>query len=189
MIYTGLGFSRWVLVTWNLELSVTGCYSLQLPPNVHVVFNPFLFISPSFVHFYFISSFFTSSASSNLPYVIMWRNCGKVSHPPLLLLIIYAFIQHVFFIASSSSSLYFLCFFIFAFASSSSLFISNCCYRNVPKFSDRQIWANSADPDQTATRGANIIRIFRIFTGSCQNFLTTVQPFHRFFPRPLSASS
>ena len=22
--------------------------------------------------------------------------------------------------------------------------------RNVPKFSDRQIWANSADPDQTA---------------------------------------
>ena len=23
-------------------------------------------------------------------------------------------------------------------------------YRNVPKFSDRQVWANSADPDQTA---------------------------------------
>ena len=22
-------------------------------------------------------------------------------------------------------------------------------YRNVPKFSDRQVWANSADPDQT----------------------------------------
>ena len=27
-------------------------------------------------------------------------------------------------------------------------------YRNVPKFSDRQVWANSADPDQTAPRGA-----------------------------------
>ena len=27
-------------------------------------------------------------------------------------------------------------------------------YRNFPKFSDRQVWANSADPDQTAPRGA-----------------------------------
>ena len=27
-------------------------------------------------------------------------------------------------------------------------------YCNVPKFSDRQVWANSADPDQTAPRGA-----------------------------------
>ena len=27
-------------------------------------------------------------------------------------------------------------------------------YRNVPKFSDRQVWANSADPDQTAPLGA-----------------------------------
>ena len=27
-------------------------------------------------------------------------------------------------------------------------------YRNVPKFSDRQVWTNSADPDQTAPRGA-----------------------------------
>ena len=27
-------------------------------------------------------------------------------------------------------------------------------YRNFPKFSDRQIWANSADPDQTAPTGA-----------------------------------
>ena len=25
-------------------------------------------------------------------------------------------------------------------------------YRNDPKFSDRQFWANSADPDQTAPR-------------------------------------
>ena len=27
-------------------------------------------------------------------------------------------------------------------------------YRNVPKLSDRQVWANSADPDQTAPWGA-----------------------------------
>ena len=27
-------------------------------------------------------------------------------------------------------------------------------YRNVPKFSDRQVWTNSADPDQIAPRGA-----------------------------------
>ena len=29
-------------------------------------------------------------------------------------------------------------------------FLIKHCYRNVPKFSDRQVWANSADPDQTA---------------------------------------
>ena len=30
-----------------------------------------------------------------------------------------------------------------------------CCdYRNDPKFSDIYAWANSADPDQTAPRGA-----------------------------------
>ena len=27
-------------------------------------------------------------------------------------------------------------------------------FRNDPKFSDRPVWANSADPDQTAPRGA-----------------------------------
>ena len=27
-------------------------------------------------------------------------------------------------------------------------------YRNDPKFLDRQVWANSADPDQTAPREA-----------------------------------
>ena len=26
-------------------------------------------------------------------------------------------------------------------------------YSNDPKFSDREVWANSADPDQTAPRG------------------------------------
>ena len=31
--------------------------------------------------------------------------------------------------------------------------IKNSKYRNDPKFSDRQAWANSADPDQTAPRG------------------------------------
>ena len=30
----------------------------------------------------------------------------------------------------------------------------NLMYRNDPKFSDRSAWANSADPDQTAPRGA-----------------------------------
>ena len=30
----------------------------------------------------------------------------------------------------------------------------NVTYRNFPKFSDRQVWANSADPDQTAPREA-----------------------------------
>ena len=37
-------------------------------------------------------------------------------------------------------------------------FDTNCriswSYRNDPKFLDRQAWANSADPDQTAPRGA-----------------------------------
>ena len=28
--------------------------------------------------------------------------------------------------------------------------IHNWMYRNFPKFSDRQVWANSVDPDQTA---------------------------------------
>ena len=30
----------------------------------------------------------------------------------------------------------------------------NSEYRNDPKFSDRLVWANSADPDQTAPRGS-----------------------------------
>ena len=33
-------------------------------------------------------------------------------------------------------------------------FCNNAHYRNDPKFSDRLFWANSADPDQTAPRGA-----------------------------------
>ena len=32
--------------------------------------------------------------------------------------------------------------------------LKNCVYRNDPKFSDRYVKANSADPDQTAPRGA-----------------------------------
>ena len=31
---------------------------------------------------------------------------------------------------------------------------TSVCYLNDPKFSNRQFWANSADPDQTAPRGA-----------------------------------
>ena len=33
-------------------------------------------------------------------------------------------------------------------------FNKTTCYRNDPKFLDRLVWANSADPDQTAPRGA-----------------------------------
>ena len=32
--------------------------------------------------------------------------------------------------------------------------LSSKQYRNDPKCSDRQVWANSADPDQTAPLGA-----------------------------------
>ena len=32
------------------------------------------------------------------------------------------------------------------------LFLSSL-YRSVPKFLDRQVWANSVDPEQTAPRG------------------------------------
>ena len=31
-------------------------------------------------------------------------------------------------------------------------------YRKVPKFSDRQVWANNADPDQTAPQGLHCLR-------------------------------
>ena len=34
------------------------------------------------------------------------------------------------------------------------IFAFDFTYHNDPKFSDRFIWANSADPDQTAPRGA-----------------------------------
>ena len=30
-------------------------------------------------------------------------------------------------------------------------------YSNDPKFSDRQVWANRADPDLTAPEGANLL--------------------------------
>ena len=35
-------------------------------------------------------------------------------------------------------------------------------YRNFPKFSDRQVWANSADPDQTADQGLHCLQFRRI---------------------------
>ena len=35
----------------------------------------------------------------------------------------------------------------------SGYFIRDPIYRNDPSFSDRLVWANSADPDQTAPRG------------------------------------
>ena len=37
-------------------------------------------------------------------------------------------------------------------------------YRNVPKFSDRQVWANSADPDQTAP---SLIRVYTVCNSLC----------------------
>ena len=36
-------------------------------------------------------------------------------------------------------------------------------YRNDPKFSDRYVWANSADPDQTS--------LIRVFTGRTCHFI------------------
>ena len=36
----------------------------------------------------------------------------------------------------------------------SCIVLQKLSYRNDPKFSDRYAWANSADPDQTAPRGA-----------------------------------
>ena len=40
------------------------------------------------------------------------------------------------------------------FVSLAVLWLKYNIYRNDPKFSDRYAWANSADPDQTAPRGA-----------------------------------
>ena len=38
------------------------------------------------------------------------------------------------------------------------------------KFSDRQIWANSADPDQTACAVWSGSTLFAVFSASCSNF-------------------
>ena len=38
-------------------------------------------------------------------------------------------------------------------------------YRNVPKFSDRYAWANSADPDQTAR--SSLIRVYTVCHSVC----------------------
>ena len=38
-------------------------------------------------------------------------------------------------------------------------------YRNVSKFSDRQVWANSADPDQTAP--SSLIRVYTVCNSGC----------------------
>ena len=35
--------------------------------------------------------------------------------------------------------------------------MSSVVFCNVPKFSDRQVWANSADTDQTAFRGRAVL--------------------------------
>ena len=38
-------------------------------------------------------------------------------------------------------------------------------YRNGPKFSDRQVWENSADQDQTAPRGSTLFAILSASSG------------------------
>ena len=45
-------------------------------------------------------------------------------------------------------------------------------YRNDPKFSDRYAWANSADPDQTAPRGA-------VWSGSALAYLSKTLGLYR----------
>ena len=45
-------------------------------------------------------------------------------------------------------------------------------YRNDPKFSDRQVWANSADPDQTAplsdySKRSSLIRVSTVCYSIC----------------------
>ena len=42
----------------------------------------------------------------------------------------------------------------------------NTTYRNDPKFSDRYVWANSADPDQTAPR-SSLIRVYTVCHSVC----------------------
>ena len=39
-------------------------------------------------------------------------------------------------------------------------------YRNVPKFSDRQVWANSVDPDQTAPTEVQSDHLAAVWSGS-----------------------
>ena len=39
-------------------------------------------------------------------------------------------------------------------------------YRNFPKFSDRQVWGNRADPDQTAPR-SSLIRVYTVCHSVC----------------------
>ena len=39
-------------------------------------------------------------------------------------------------------------------------------YHDFPKFSDRQVWANSADPDQTAPR-SSLIRVYTVCNSLC----------------------
>ena len=41
--------------------------------------------------------------------------------------------------------------------------MKSCRYRNFPKFSDRQVWTNSADPDQRSS----LIRIYTVCHSVC----------------------
>ena len=48
-------------------------------------------------------------------------------------------------------------------ANSSTYPACSFCYRNFPKFSDRQVWANSADPDQRSS----LIRVYTVCNSLC----------------------
>ena len=52
--------------------------------------------------------------------------------------------------------------------------VLNSLYRNIPKFSDRQVWANSADPDQRVYTVCDSLCIFWMHyskeTPSCSTF-------------------
>ena len=58
---------------------------------------------------------------------------------------------------SCAATVQLICAFVFAYARgrfSHDAAHIKLDYRNDPKFWDRQVWANSEDPDQTAPRGA-----------------------------------
>ena len=52
---------------------------------------------------------------------------------------------------------------------------ASCSYHNDLKFSDRQVWANSADPDQTAP---SLIRVYTVCNSFCIFWMhySTVKP-------------
>ena len=54
-------------------------------------------------------------------------------------------------------------------------FSKTSAYRNVPKFSDRRVWANSADPDQTAPLPYRLHRLDSLVEPHSSNFIDLLQ--------------